>query len=434
MKFFIEYNSDKEVYKLMKEQLKGKMYSGRVAGIFDLNIQLSLITDMELCLITQALYKATEEKHASISPLTWFKEAEINMANERHAEEDVEDFIIFEEMSKKPTANENEWIGYVSYGKIKRAWEQGFLKYNQDTQRTGKIVEMFGKTYVLPTIFKANVDRITKSMVNRRYHTNMLTFNITNTPTHKKVYDAETRTLKVYGGATEIAVIDGGHRNLAIIKAVDEKPELENEYIAVMIKNLRVSSAQEFIYQESLGVKQDVKTVSMVNDEDLVNRFCRNINNERRDNKLYNMIGLTVGDYNKTLIPLVKMIEAIRDNFGDVFERENSEEIEQLEKYIIEFFNIVISNNEEYYNGDIEELKDTYISYTSNFTVGLIKMASMLYKDNDWDTKVLQVLENIDWDIQNPEWKKNKVIAPKLTPVVKKKIYSFFQEMLSNDK
>lgn len=430
LKLFIEHNANTEVFTKVKEALRDKMYSGRVAGIFDLNIQIGLISDSELCLITQAMYNVLGNTYSQINPTDWFKDSEIAQANEKHIDEEVEEFIIFKDMSKKPSENEDEWLGYVSYGQIKKAWEQGFLKYNQDTQRAGKIVEMFGRTYVLPTIFKSNVLKIKNAMIKNRYHTNMLTFNITNTPTHKKAYNKENRELKVWGGSTEIAVIDGGHRTLAIIKAVDESPELENEYIAVMIKNVLVSTAQEFIFQEAQGVKQDAKTLAMVNDEDVINRFCRNINKQRRDNSLYQKIGLLQKEYDNCLIPLSKFIEAMDDNFGDIFKRENSDEIENLSNYIIEFFNVVVDNYEEYYIGDIEELKEKYISYTSNFTVGLIKVANMLYGNDDWDCILINILENINWDRKDSEWKRNKIISPNFTDATKKKIYNYFESLV----
>lgn len=429
LRLFIQYNADKQVFQTLKEETKGKMYSGRVAGLFDLNMQIGLTSDSELYLITQGMFKAVGDKHPEINPQDWFKESEIERANEKHAEEEIDDFIIFKNLTKKPSNVEDEWIAYISYGQIKRAWEQGFIKYDQDTQRTGITLELFGKTYVLPTIFKSNVEKIKRAMIGRRYHTNMLTFNITNTPTHKKFYNKEERSLQVWGyGAT--AVIDGGHRTLAIIKAVDEKPELENEYIAVMIKNLLVSSAQEFIFQEAQGVKQSAKTLSMVNSEDIVNRFCRNVNNERRDNSLFNKVGLEVKEYDTCLIPIDKFIEAMKDNFKEIFAREDAEEIESLRRYIIDFFNVVIENNKEVYIGNPNELKARYISYTSNFTVGLIKLASELYGDENWDIKLLEILNNLDWDVKNEVWKKHKIISPKFTPVNKKHIYNFFQDLV----
>lgn len=433
LKLFIEHNANTEVFTKVRDSLKGKMYSGRVAGIFDLNIQLSLVSDKELCLITQAMYGAVGNKNSHINPTDWFKESEISQANEKTIEEETEEFIVFKNMSKKPSDEEDEWIGYVSYGQIKMAWEHGFLKYNQDTQRAGKLVEMFGKTYVLPTIFKSNVLKIKNAMVKRRYHTNMLTFNITNTPTHRKSYNKENGDLKVWAGNTEIAVIDGGHRTLAIIKAVDENPELENEYIAVMVKNVLVSTAQEFIYQEAQGVKQDAKTLAMVNDDDIVNRFCRNINKQRRDNSLYEKIGLLQKDYNNCLIPLSKFIEAMNDNFGDIFKRENPDEIDKLSKYIIDFFNIIMENNKDYYIGEVKELKEQYISYTSNFSVGLIKVASMLYENEKWDCILLDILDNINWDRKNSEWKKNKIISPNFTNTTKKRIYSYFEGLVHKE-
>ena len=420
-------NKNKDMLESFILNLKNKFYRGRVVRIFDKSLQITLLSNEELYLVTQALHNITGDKN--INPDKWFLESEAKDASKimlMNGEEDIEPVVEFVDFIKKK--GQDEWIGYVPYKRIQDWYEKGLLTYNQDTQRKATIVERGGSKYVLPTIFKSSVTNIAKKMVEGKFYTNQVTLNVTKNFREELFYNESEKILRVpINENTELAIADGAHRILGIVKALNIQPDLDNE-IAVSVRNLTVDEAQEFIYQEALMNKQDLTTLRKSSVRDSYMEMAKAVARmgDKRSNILFNRIGFLDGKMNECLVTGEKFSMGLKDNFKDLYEKGDGKELINIVKYVVEFFTYIAELCPYEYDGDYEMLKKRSISTCSNFYVGMLAYARKLYGESDWKDKLEAVIEEMSWDIRDKSWKECGVTVDNMNVKTKKKLYDYF--------
>lgn len=423
-------NKNKDMLESFILNLKNRFYRGRVVRIFDKSIQITLLSNEELYLVTQALFNITGDKN--INPEKWFLESEIRDASSirlMNGEEDIEPVVEFINFVKKN--GQDEWIGYVPYKYIQSLYEKGLLTYNQDTQRKATIIERGGNKYILPTIFKSSVTKIAHKMVEGKFYTNAVTLNVTKNFKEELFYNESEGILRVpINENTELAIVDGAHRILGIVKALNIQPDLENE-IAVNVKNLTIDEAQEFIYQEALMNKQDLTSLRKSSVRDSYMEMAKTVARmgDRRSNILFNRIGFLDGKMNECLVTGEKFSMGLKDNFKDLCEQADTEQLMNIVKYVAEFFRYIAELCPQEYNGDYEELKRRSISTCSNFYVGMLAYARKLYDNKEWKEELEAVIEEMSWDIKDKSWKEYGVTVDKLNVKTKKRLYDYFNSL-----
>lgn len=424
-------NKNKDVLDNFIFKLTSRFYRGRVVRIFDKSIQLTLLSNEELFLVTQALYDITQEKN--IEPSRWFLESERNDALKISiTEEDTDEIVEFVNFSKK--SGQDEWVGYVSYKTIQSLYERGKLTYNQETQRKATVVERGGSKYIMPTIHKSSVTRIAKKMIDGKFHTNAITLNVTKTLSEELFYDERENILRVpVSRTTELAIIDGAHRILAMVKALNIEPNLNNE-IVVIIKNLTVEEAQEFIIQEALTNKQDLSHLRKSNTRDTYLEMTKTIARmgDKNTNVLFNRIGFLDGKMDNCLVTGDKFSMGIKDNFKDICEQDNGANLMNVAKYLVEFFNYIAELAPYEYEGEYELLKKRSVSTCSNFYLGMLSCARILHNNNDWKNQLEEIIENISWDIKDKVWKDCGVTVENMSTKSKRKLYDYFNSLGKN--
>lgn len=422
-----ENNKNEDFLKSFLNSLEGKIYRGRATRIFDTSLQLSLLSDEELCLICRILYKLT--RNTNIIPETFFLDREIR-ASEKVESIDIDQNALpnveFKNFLHKE--GEEEWLGYVSYKQIKDWFERGYLTYNLQTQRKSTILERQGTRYVLPTIHRKSLNNIAKQMVLGKFYTNAITLNITKNLKEDVIWDEENSTLIVpISPTTELAIIDGCHRILGMVKALGEK-DIDNE-ICVIVKNLTVDEAQEFIYQEAQINKQNISALKNSSVRDPFMEMTKTIARmgSPKNNILYGKIGFLEGNMKEAYCIGERFATGLRDNFSDLYyEKDLGVEIA---KYIVDFFNLMGKLCPDEFLGDVEELKHKYVTVYSNLYVGLLAYARKIYGELDWDERLKDMLEIMDWRVENPEWRSLGITLERLTVKTKEKIYSYFKNL-----
>ena len=423
-------NTDKDFLNGFIGQLEGKFSRGKSVRVFDKSIQLTILTIEELCLITQALFKLTNMEE--INPDGWFIKSEITSASLIAIGDTSEEEVMIELENFIRKGKRDEWLGYLSYREVYELYEKGYLTYNQETQRKATVIERDGGKYILPTIFKKSVFSIAKNMIDGKFHTNTITLNITKNLKESVIYDDDTRTLAIpIEKKTEIAIVDGAHRILGIVKAVSTKPDLDG-YIAVNVKNLSVEEAQEFIYQEALTNRQNLKDLKKSDKRDDYMEMAKLIARmrDKQTNILFNKIGFIEMDekMNDCFVTGERFSMALKDNFKDLCEDGSVEPI-NVASYVVDFFNHIAELYPYEFQGDFEVLKKRTISTCSNFYVGMMVLARRFFGHDDWKEELEEILEDMTWDIRDKTWKQYGVSVDTLSIKTKKKIYEYFSAL-----
>lgn len=430
---FITYNSNKNVYENMKNELKNKILPGKLSDIFDLRIQMRFISSQELCLITKAFYNQIKDER--ISPEEWFTEQEIQQVErtylERGSNEQVKSLVLHNVDQIKC----NQWVSsHESFKNISEYFNKGLITYNQNIQREGIKKVIAGQQIVLPKIIPTVVEDISRKMKEGSFTSNMITLNILSSNSGNILYDKQSRTLTVIkDDTTEVSIIDGSHRCFSIIKIMSELPEFE-DYMVINILNYDVKKAQGYIYQEAQHTEIDPELLKTFNSEDRYMEVANEINSygSKTNNMLFNRLGKTNEDVQKfdKYCLMSTFAIAIEDNFKE--DAANPRNRRKLVTYLIEFFNELISI---YYDDFIntQEAKKSKVILENNIFIGYVYIAKKLYNKENWHDELEKSLKFIDWNKNNKVWDEIRLFNGNLSKPTRKSIYNFFQNLLENE-
>lgn len=290
----------------------------------------------------------------------------------------------------------------MTYEKIAEAWKKGVTTYNYDTQREAKIINTgIGLVYE-PTIYKENIDKMVDKMVKRKFYDNVITWNVLHTKHEDFTYFEDTQKLKfVKGKGSQINIVDGFHRTLAIIEALELNPELKDEIMQVKILNLDVNQALEYINQEQQGsaIGEDRKKSSI---KDNVTTIIDDLN-KNGDSKLNGKIS-TIEDevykYHAKTVLFGTLSDSVQDWYNELKDAKTSQ-LNNTYRHIEEVLNYIIT----YYEDDFMNIKTSQekgrIFTQNNMFLGYIWLSHKLYDIDNWDEVLNNFLNKLDQQTLN---------------------------------
>lgn len=424
LRLTIEENAlNTQVHDQVKEFFKQKNISpGEVAAMLTQQIPLETLDGVILYLLTKGLYQATGSE--ILNPVRWFTNIEIDEAEryKKDKQEMLEGDLVFEKVLK---VEGDHWLTTLSSQTIKQLYDSFRVYYRPETQR-GMLTYRSGDSIINRIdVNKRVVNEITEKLVEGSFISNTLTFNVLKNGDDRIIYDEDNMRLTI-GEESEIDVVDGFHRSYAILKALIIKPDLKKNW-EIRIVNWDVDKAQRFIYQESLQTPLRKSRQEELNQEKLENQIVRNLNEMPR-NEMQHKI---TTDYNliKYNIAYV-MFDILSKTIRETFKIKSQRDVKKISQFLVDFFNELIGIYPDEFHNLRESREQSYIAHPNMF-VGYITLASMLYKQNNWEDKLENILNKIDFDKSNSIWKALDIDNPRLTKRQMLSIIRYFTNLVN---
>lgn len=369
-----EYNAKRVTRdKVVKYFVAKGFFPGEIQDIFSKRRPIEMVSDLELCLITIALSQVDD----SIIPSKFFNKNEIHIAEQFSKTNETESkFPIV--LEKVLQVDEDRWFTFLDLQTIGKLYSSGAIIYNPETQRNLKIKEFENNIVKEININKIAVQEIKQLMLENKFIFNTLTFNLQQDGEEEFEYDSKKSKFIITKG--NIAVLDGWHRSLSMLYALQENPEL-NGCFEVRITYFDTDKAKAFIVQEDKKNKINAHYIKSLDTNKLSNLIVKKLNENSNSylrgkittDKIYIKKG-------KTLI----MFDVLSDAIEFTFKPMQNADIIQQGKFILNGLNYILEEHEGY-------LDETNELIWSAFIV----MLSKVYKNKNWQASIDVMLKKM---------------------------------------
>lgn len=340
--------------------------------------------------------------------------------------------------------NPNRFIaGFVPYKTISD-WQKYYLTtYDFDMQREPKYQQLPNEeTMKLKNINEKAVQEMTELMCNDEFEPNMITYTIlmVNGREPQVFYNKKTMKFRIEPNYsyddikyTSVNLIDGQHRVSAGARAsfwaekhneeltgsfhcvfyVMTKEEAR-EYIKTQAKQNSIS--EEFI--ETLETNDYTEFVNKMNSykNEKKNIFKNNIASTHAEMEAYHKL-----TYNTILIEALKQTKInVSSNIDKKFA---SEKFTEIVTTLIDYM------KKEFYDDDIEKMKDENIFLTPNIFLGYLALAEQLWEDNDYIDKLLSIALTLQDDKVKDKLKEFKLTSKNIDGI-KRNIFNYFKVLV----
>ena len=424
------YSNDNKIITEVIERLAEKnIPRSKIIGLFTQAIAFSYIAEIELCLFTKSLYDVVHEY--KIKPDEYFNEIELQQAEfYKYIKTEKTNQIVLHNVDQ---INEYQWLcTKETYQNIAKYFENGLLTYNPNTQRQPLKRKVGNRIIEVININPKKITEIKEEMLKNTFNTNAILFNVRRISGMEKIkYNTKERTLVIEKDEnTFIDIIDGMHRMGGMLKAIEEKPEIDG-ITSIYIYHVDEEKARQIIRQEAKTTPIDEEWIELFDVSNPNLEIVKNINTKQRLNEMFNRIGLdniALRRENKlvTFETLSKTIEYIYDlkNKPIIFAQE-------VENFLIELFNIIIGINHKAFNEELSITREISYMADNNTFIGYIALGEELrqkYQDQ-WQKELSTRLVNIDFTKPNSIWK-NHGLENNLNLSTIKKISSYFKSFV----
>lgn len=405
-------SGDKKLQENIMAFTKNKIPFGKLEELLDNDVELEIyFKPVELYWIMKAYYTFAGAEYLKVTK--YFTDLQIKDFENYYIDEaTISDTIIINNVKKVKGGIYHCYE--FPFEQIKSSYESGIIGYDFRMQREGTLKERYGEVITRATVVKKNVLDIKKSMKNNTFTPNTITWNVLDNEADSIEYDENTETLSLTRSKeTVINIIDGYHRTLAISQLLDEGYEVEKDYMFLTILNYTVEEAQRYIRQEQQGTKLS-ESQQKVYKNDINVSVAKNINitGTEFENSLKNKIAdieAKVHKYNKQLITMSSLSDTIETYYSELLKK--PKDVKKVSNWIVEFFNEIIGEKEEYFDNIVEAKNETVLVY-NNMLCAFVGLSAYVYKNNEnWETKLEELLNKIDFDIENPLFVKNNITS-----------------------
>lgn len=418
------FNSNKKSLTYLKKSFaEHRLPLGELQDVWDGRVSLDHVAEDVLFCLAKCIYDLTKEER--IDPSLYFTPSQI-AHGEKHKrvlqDEAIEYPLIFHNVVK---VNEDQYITMLTAQKLKKMHDQQIIIYNFDTQRNPKYkTDNEGQIIKIPNVNRNAVDEIATKFLEHKFITNMITLNILKDGTENYLF--KNGKLVIHSG--EMNIIDGYHRDMGLMKALNQNPNLAYR-MEIRITNWDVTQCQAFIYQESLRNKISSAYLKSVNVSKWGNKVVNQINQSQSDlaGKIVTDYGLIVSGNGYALTSIMA------DTIDYLWDIQTNAEVHILSKYLQTFFDHLIYLNKSHFIDKIKKTKaQSVITYPAMFA-GYLALAHQ-WQDRDWEEKLNVFFQQLDDDLDNDVWQDIGILSKTRKPVTIltkpkiKKVVNYFKE------
>ncbi|WP_168122021.1 DNA sulfur modification protein DndB [Paenibacillus sp. HB172176] len=349
------------------------------------------IPQEELVAIINAVFIVS--KNEKISPHHFFSEREIKRALKYKAELGTLNYPYTIEGVLR--SSHNEFLTLISYQELVKMWNSGLLSYNYETQRAAKKKRTAnGQIKKTPTIITKSVKNIAKLMLEGKFLKSTLTFNILADGTDDFEYDEGDL---IVNEGTKVNLIDGAHRILGTVVALETKPDLEGSF-EVSIRNYTLDQARYLIGLLNTVNRFDKTLVKFNTDDSYGGLIVKDL---IRIPELRDRVETDKTTVSKALNMLTNYAILV-DSVNLTFDPQSAKEQYQIADFLKKFYAILISSYPEDFKTDMKKRRSQSWFNHHNMHVGFIVIAKKIYDQFQGTldfsaTLVSEVVQKIDY-------------------------------------
>lgn len=365
----------------------------------------SLEDDQLLFLFTEQVYLTTS--FVDIQPEKYFTTYEIKQIKTSYRQGKRESIDFPYTFKNAIKIEEDHIMCRAMISEIINLFDSGLIHYNPETQREAKR-EIDRTTGTIITVPKANpkrVNDIRDEFLSGQLISSTMTLNarlLSSDDGEEIIFNEKDRTLTVTKG-TLLDIIDGYHRLLGTRKALSIDPELDMAF-SIRILNYDKPRAEAYFAQmnkfEPVSESRIIEASPSTNQySDLIARMIGG------SGELRGKVAPT-DRINHEYMPLLITFKNLSKSIEKVFEISDRVEAVKIANYLTSFFNeLIISNPEPFITNIVEVRKVSMINRQIMF-YGWMTLAKKFYEDNIELSRLQSIVSTIDFDIENPIWKK----------------------------
>lgn len=313
----------------------------------------------------------------------YFDEDEI-VRYQEHTPTPMTDYstVVFSDVIK--SKYKEEYICKLSYQELYELYRASAITYNVDTQRVSSIGKKGNVVFKMPKINKRNIESIKRLVLNGRFQSNNITFNIRKTGSES--YNFVNGELVVHKniGETFIDVLDGWHRCSGIYEAIRENPDLKGD-MTITIKNLDIDEARLFIIQEAKGAINNQAGLEFYDSDNNIVKLISDMNvfGNEHSNVLFNKIQTPTFSPAGATIPFELLAKNLHRSIGEALNEADIKKVIGIKRYIVEFYSVFIDTLSEMHEIKARETLFNKIPILQDamFFTGIIILATTMYKE-----------------------------------------------------
>lgn len=421
----IEIKDDKKVVDQIKKRLlKYNITEGTTQRLFIYPEEIKNIDLRFLCLFAEEMYNVTKKE--IINPKNHFTDTEIKSSKAYDGTLEVESPLKLPLTLKNVLMINNEdYITKMDIKFIKKLMDSKLLRYNFETQREAKFVKRKDTIEKVININKKSVNEICNELLKGNLFTTTITFNClagTSDSGDELIYDAKSMELIITEG-TQIDIIDGYHRVLGALKALEINPELDFEF-QVAIKNYNIRTAQQYIAQ--------IATVNEINKTHIESLKASRRSDDvvrqlQRESDLGELISTSHIFKASNKIVSYKILA---DTIEEEFDMKTKRDAMEVAEYLIEFFDYLLGSYPDAFITDYNSVNKKSLINANPMFAGYIVLAKRMKDEGIKISKLTKILDQIDFSRDNKQWEKLNIVSNGvLTRDALKNIKKYFKDM-----
>lgn len=414
-----EYRVEKE----MIDEVKNLLFNKNIYHAMKLlSKQTPLSTQPDVILYYVAKYLHEKTGSEIINPEHYFTSIVI----ERFAGFEMEniqkkmDVIVFEDFIE---VADDIWMGHLDIKKIADLWRYGIASYNTETQRNTIITKFHGSIIEEINLNTKAVSDIATLIKNNDFiPVSPIIFNILRTGDEKFEYEKNKQQLTYYEGSLNCT--DGFHRSQGILSALLDNPYIDLEF-PLMITNFTKEKARQMIGQEQNRNAMKKEYSESLKDT-LENYIISELNS--RSGEIKNKIATDMNYIRHNMAYTLNSVMniAIQENF----KYENKRDARRVVDFLVEGFDEIIGVFYDDFKNLTFTKQNSVKAHVLTFA-GYVSLLGELYGKDNWQNKLENALNKINFDINNELWNKLGIFNEnRITKRGIKKISKYFKELV----
>lgn len=282
--------------------------------------------------------------------------------------------------------SEKDYVTKLSYQMIAKHLNDGIWTYNFLTQRNPvKKARKNGTIKLEPKVNKRSVKEIKNLLLEGKFLPDTpITINVLNDGNDEIFYDEENLTL-IIETATELDILDGYHRILAVVEAVEENPDIEG-YLYVSIRNYDLETARFYLGQHNSFNTFDKTHVRRLKSLDLADKIIEEVvSKSALKGRLAQNTAVKL-KFNE-----ITNFAVLSDTVQAVFAPKNGKDKIDISQMLITYFDYLFGSFEDAFVNNVKEVhKTSWINHHNTFVLYVV-FAHALYEKYGKDIPVDEI-------------------------------------------
>jgi hypothetical protein len=356
-----------------------------------------------LCLLTEEVFKVT--KDIDIDPKLFFTEIEIKESYKySHQQSETLGFPLA--FPNTTIVGNEAYLTSLSIKTIKKLLDNQLLKYNFENQREAKVVKRNDVITLSPTVNKHNIKEITEHLKNGTLVPTILVFNAsvgTSSEDEELVYDSKKMEL-VINRDTDLEILDGYHRCVALNNALEMYPDLEFNF-GVLITNYSLNKSKS--YQAQIAKAHPISQTRVMELE--AKRYSDTVVQQlREESDLKGRISQTSRTH--TSADELVSYNILSNAIDEFFPMNTRKEALDVANYLTDFFNYLIGSYPDAFINNQTEYRKKTIFIDNNTFYGYVLLAKRMQEKGYKLNKLQKIIDSIDFSRDNKLWEELEVL------------------------